>query len=313
MAELTFPWLRPLWKQWAMARTNQGLPHALGLAWEPQAGSEVLLDALVAWLLCLEQGNSACGHCKSCLLHQAGNHPDYVLIAPEDGKKIGIDRIRALQDKVWQRANQSGATVVVIQQAEMMTEAAANGLLKTLEEPPQDNYLILCPERFSRLIPTVRSRLTIYNMPRPSLNEIENWLRQYAGQTVTDPALLSEAQRKPLSVLEQLKGGTVEQEPLLPLLAGEAFKAPEKAPEQLAWIDQALESLVYAQRVALLNQEPSNDLDAKWHQCLRQNPAMAEKLSLWYARLLAIKEQVQGSGINGKIVLEQFVFSLLQE
>lgn len=313
MAELNFPWLRPLWQQWAKTKNQQGLPHGIGLAWEPHAGSEVLLDALVAWLLCLNTGNSACGTCKSCLLHNAGSHPDYIRIVPEDGKKIGIDRIRDLHDRVWQKSNQSGATVVVIQQAELMTEAAANALLKTLEEPPEDNYIIISPERFSRLLPTVRSRLTIYNLPRPSQAEIQEWLSFHSGKAVSDPQILSEAQLIPVSVLERLQSNEVIPEPLTPIIYGEAFISPEKPPEQFIWIDEALRSLVAGQRIAVMPNVGSEALspqESAWLQCFNDFPHTRSSVIDWYQDVLQIKSELQGSGINGKILLEQFAHKL---
>src|SRR5690554_98211 len=284
MAALDFPWLGTVWRQWLAAKQQQGLPHAIGLPWQPEAGSKELLDALVAWLMCQQPGNSACGTCKSCLLHKAGNHPDMLRVAPEEGKRIGVERIRELQDKVWQRSSQSGATVIVIEKAEQMTEAAANALLKTLEEPPTHNYLIICPERFSRLLPTVRSRLTVYPLPRPSLVETQKWLERHSGQNITDQALLTEAQMQPVAVLERLQSGTaVNNDLCLNVFRGVTPDIPDKSPEQLLWLDDFLRSLIRGTRTAMTPVSGEGE-DREWRELLNAFPHLASKLPVWYDR-----------------------------
>ncbi|RUO44057.1 hypothetical protein CWE15_02460 [Aliidiomarina taiwanensis] len=311
MAKLDYPWLASLWRQWLQAKQQQGLPHALGIPWQPHAGSEALLEALVAWLLCQQPASKACGQCKSCLLQQAGNHPDLLWVQPEEGKKIGVDRIRDLQNKVWQHASQGGATVIVIEKAEQMTEAAANALLKTLEEPPAHNYLIICPERFSRLLPTVRSRLTVYPLPKPSLTEVQDWLQRHTETRIDNADLLSEAQVQPVAVLKRIQSGQEQpEEDILAVFQGQLLELPDKAPEQLAWLDTFLLSLVRGMRAAQrleLNEQPPADA---WGQFLVQVPQVANLLPVWYDRALDIKRQLQGSGVNGKHLIQQLLSTM---
>ena len=66
---------------------------------------------------------------------QAHSHPDYHELSPIDGKDIGVDQVRDINEIVAQHAQQNGNKVVYVQGAERLTEAAANALLKTLEEP----------------------------------------------------------------------------------------------------------------------------------------------------------------------------------
>lgn len=311
MAKLDYPWLAKLWRQWVQAKQQQGLPHALGIPWQPSAGSEALLDALTAWLLCQQPTNKACGQCKSCLLQQAGNHPDLLRIQPEEGKKIGVDRIRELQNQVWQHASQGGATVIVIEKAEQMTEAAANALLKTLEEPPANNYLIICPERFSRLLPTVRSRLTVYPLPKPSIEEVQGWLQRHTQGTVTDADVLSEAQVHPLTVLNRLQAGHQgPEDEVLAVFQGQRIELPDKAPAQLDWLDALMLSLVRgmraAQRLQLSGQTPTD----AWGQVCTELPHVAKRLPVWYDRALEIKRQLQGSGVNGKHLIQQLLSTM---
>ncbi len=67
---------------------------------------------------------------------QAGTHPDYYALSPEKGKSaLGIDAVRDVNEKLYEHARLGGAKVVWISDAALLTDAAANALLKTLEEP----------------------------------------------------------------------------------------------------------------------------------------------------------------------------------
>lgn len=84
-------------------------------------------------------------------------HPDLYCLAPE-GLKIKIEAIRALKGKIFLHPLEAPAKVVVIDDAEAMTDAAANALLKILEEPPSDTYFFLIASKPLKLLPTIRSR-----------------------------------------------------------------------------------------------------------------------------------------------------------
>ena len=71
---------------------------------------------------------------------QAHSHPDYHELSPIDGKDIGVDQVRDINEIVAQHAQQNGNKLVYVQGAERLTEAAANALLKTLEEPRPNTY-----------------------------------------------------------------------------------------------------------------------------------------------------------------------------
>ena len=86
---------------------------------------------------------------------QAGTHPDYYPLSPEKGKSaLGIDAVRDVNDKLYERARLGGAKVVWISDAALLTDAAANALLKTLEEPPENTWFFLACEEPARLLTT---------------------------------------------------------------------------------------------------------------------------------------------------------------
>ncbi len=111
--------------------------HALLLQSLNGMGGEALIYALCRFLMCRQpEGHKSCGHCHSCQLMQAGTHPDYYALSPEKGKSaLGIDAVRDVNEKLYEHARLGGAKVVWISDAALLTDAAANALLKTLEEP----------------------------------------------------------------------------------------------------------------------------------------------------------------------------------
>ncbi len=99
-------------------------------------GDEALCYALSRYLLCQQpEGHKSCGHCRGCQLMQAGTHPDYYTLTPDKGKSsLGVDAVREVSEKLYEHSRLGGAKV---------TDAAANALLKTLEEPPEQTWFFL--------------------------------------------------------------------------------------------------------------------------------------------------------------------------
>lgn len=88
------------------------------------------------------------------------NHPDFMLIQPEDGKSIKIEQIRYLQEKIAEKPIVSDKKVYIINDCDSMTTEAQNCLLKTLEEPPEYAILILVLSNENQLLTTIKSRCT---------------------------------------------------------------------------------------------------------------------------------------------------------
>ena len=151
----------------------------------------------------------ACGECAGCRYAIAGQHPDFMrleqlVIDPEEGtleavETIGIDRVRALTEFVQLTSHRQRAKVAVIAPAERMNAAAANALLKTLEEPPPGTYLILVSDQPGRVPATILSRCRRLAAPRPAPAVARAWL---AAQGVAAPDLaLAQAAGAPMDAL----------------------------------------------------------------------------------------------------------------
>ncbi len=144
------------------------IPHAYLFRGPDGVGKKLTALLTAARLNCLGPvGSSGCGACTSCKKLLSGNHPDVVVISPENGT-IKIDRIRELCRSLSYPPYESEMRIVIIEDVHTMTLQAANSLLKTLEEPPERNLLILTAESSRELLPTIVSRcqtVTFYGLP----------------------------------------------------------------------------------------------------------------------------------------------------
>ncbi len=202
-----FPWQEQQWQQLQQRRQANRLPHALLLSGHAGLGKQVFASQLAAALLCDqpdEQGH-ACGQCKSCLLLQAGSHPDIHSVMPEEpGKAIKVDQIRALSDVMSRKSQLSGYRVCIVSPAEAMNVNASNALLKTLEEPGADAMIMLVSSEPGRLSATIRSRCQLISFLTPEPAVSEKWLKE---QGVNDniALLLGLANAAPLQAMSYVE------------------------------------------------------------------------------------------------------------
>ena len=111
------------------------------------------------------------------LASSMADNPDIVLIEALEGKRdIGVDQIRDLTSWAQQTAHGSAGRVVMMRQLERLNSAAANSLLKTLEEPPSGVRFLLTASRAGKLLPTLLSRCQRLNLPVPSRELAIEWL-----------------------------------------------------------------------------------------------------------------------------------------
>ncbi len=139
------------------------LAHAYLFLGPEGVGKGTTAKALAAALNCeavLPDGD-ACGACPSCIRLAARTHPDYLEIRPtSEGRQpqIKIDQIREFRRLTAYPPVAGGWRVALIAPAEAMNDAAANSLLKTLEEPPSQHLLVLTAGLEADLFPTIVSR-----------------------------------------------------------------------------------------------------------------------------------------------------------
>jgi len=206
------PWQQGAWQQLVAQQRSGRLAHAYLLQAKPGSGRRQFAEALARWLFC-EQAHtrdSACGQCRQCQLQRDSQHPDLLVVAPEAGSKaIKIDYIRQMGDFIQQTSHQSGTLkVVLLYPAEAMGVAAANSLLKNLEEPPGRSLFLLLTDIGSYLLPTLRSRCQPVTLGEADTEQALQWLAQHTSAEDGDlRQALAMAPGAPLLALQLLEQG----------------------------------------------------------------------------------------------------------
>ncbi len=210
------PWLLTPLSHIRQSFVKKNLPHALLVHASPGSGKRLLVEALVALLLCEEEdktdwGGLACGACNSCRQLRSGNHADYRLLIPtEERQIIRVGDTRNFVNWALLTANaRSGVKVGVIDSVEVMNTSAANSLLKTLEEPAPGTFIICIASWPGSLPATITSRCQLLPVPSGDAAAAEQWLSD-AG--VSDPAVaLQRANGAAVKALDEQSGASVEQ------------------------------------------------------------------------------------------------------
>ena len=157
---MKYPWLEPYLSVLTSSWGQQKLPQAIVLTGQQGVGKLTLALSLAEFVLCqnkLDQ-KQRCGRCRSCELVSAGNHTDLIQLGlQEKSKFIRVEQIRQLSEKL-NKTSLAGYQVAVIEPACQMNTAAANALLKTLEEPTGSVLIILVAHNWTSLPATILSR-----------------------------------------------------------------------------------------------------------------------------------------------------------
>ncbi|PVV09405.1 MAG: DNA polymerase III subunit delta' [gamma proteobacterium symbiont of Ctena orbiculata] len=200
------PWQDAQWRLLQQSLVQGRLPHALLLCGPPGLGKEQFVLGFAQSLLCAQRAHDglACGICRHCQLFKSGNHPDLQWLKPDVESKSGeitIEAIRSLTASASLTAHSGAYKVIAVQPAHRMNNAAANSLLKTLEEPTPHTVILLLTDQPGRLLPTIRSRCQKVQFLPPDRADAIPWLADKI--THEDPdLLLTLANGAPLRALQ---------------------------------------------------------------------------------------------------------------
>jgi DNA polymerase-3 subunit delta' len=218
------PWLKPQQALLRAAFAAGRLAHALLLHEARGAGGEVLAAWTAQLVLCTDS-NPPCGECAGCHRAALAQHPDLITLQPIDNsRQIRIEQVRELCADLTLTSHQGGYKVAIISPADALNRAAANALLKTLEEPTARTLLILVASQPSRLPATILSRCQRIYIRTPARSEAVAWLQSIRGPAEwgdaldalgdaplfaaeADPATVAEFARDTRRVLEETSAG----------------------------------------------------------------------------------------------------------
>lgn len=168
--------------------SRQAMTHAWLLTGPPGSGRSNAARAFAAALLCDRGG---CGQCSSCRTVVSGAHPDVTVVRTEQ-LSIGVAEVRQLVTRASMSPTVGEFQVVIIEDADRITDQGADALLKSLEEPPPRTVWLLCAPTADDVIVTVRSRTRQANLRTPVDADVARLLSERDG---IDPALAAHAAR----------------------------------------------------------------------------------------------------------------------
>ncbi|HET8666233.1 MAG TPA: DNA polymerase III subunit delta' [Nocardioides sp.] len=168
------------------AASGHGMSHAFLFTGPPGSGRSNAAIAFAAALQCDEQP-PGCGACHSCHTVLAGSHAD-VTVVRTDKLSIGVDEVRDLVRRSALAPVGHRWQVMIVEDADRLTDQAANALLKAIEEPTERTVWMLCAPTVEDLLPTVRSRCRLVTLTTPSAEDVAGFLVRTEG---VEPALAS--------------------------------------------------------------------------------------------------------------------------
>lgn len=188
------------------ALAHQRLGSAYLLGGPRGVGKVTLARAFAALALCQAPiDGDACGTCPHCVRIARGAHPDLQLLERDPDKRdIGVDAARGVTRWLALRPLMATRKVVIIDEAESLSLAAQNALLKTIEEPPGQTILLLAATTPSLLLPTIRSRCQLLRMDPLSPAQLQDVLSTHPIPPDQLPLLTARAEGSPGRALELL-------------------------------------------------------------------------------------------------------------
>ncbi|MGM0420580.1 MAG: DNA polymerase III subunit delta' [Bacillota bacterium] len=241
------------------------LSHAYLFLGPVGVGQKQLALTLAKTYFCKNKTEDCCDSCLNCQKINHDNHPDVDVIGLKEGKKqLGIDMIREMQRRLAYRPYEGGRRFFIIDNADQMTEEAANSLLKTLEEPPDYATLILIARDENKLLPTIISRCQKLRFSLLSDEILANYFKQNGIKTES------------LQILIQLAGGSLEKARNL-IEKGEILEMRQELLAFLVELDKK-------SRVEVL------EAAGRWAEWLEQDLPLFDLLIDWYRDIIVFED-----------------------
>lgn len=193
------PWLKDIGERLWLQHQSGKLPHAMILVGAPGIGKAAFANQFATALLCAKPSDTGepCGVCHDCHLSASEVHPNIFKVIPEKaGQAIKIDQVREANEFVQQSSFKGKTRIVIFNPANALNVNAANALLKTLEEPPEDAVILLVCDQLSALPATIRSRCQLHVFRVPYQTLVEKQRNALEGRADFYEAMLALIQKK---------------------------------------------------------------------------------------------------------------------
>lgn len=318
------PWLVPSLEQFEIARRAGTLGHAWLISGPAGIGKlnlALVLSRRLFGAADVPQELDAATALEAYAGRHApmDRHPDLHWLYPEEDKEtISVEQVRDVIEAFMLTAHRGGAKVAIVEPAEALTTAAANALLKTLEEPPQGSYLFLLSHQPGRLPATIRSRCQHLPLRPPTRASIAPWLG--APEDVVDRAerlvgaapldLAAALQDDTLSVFNKLESdlAAMSQDRLEPQALAQSWTKGDTA-WALSWLKYRLHAELRSRFAGSSGPtEVTVPGEATLHNAWRNLPART--LFEQYDRAEKLQNQL-GSGLNVELALQAMFNALV--
>ena len=161
----------------AAVRDEAAMTHAWLFTGPPGSGRSTAARAFAAALQCPQGG---CGECRECRTALDGSHADVKVVATE-GLSIKVEQARDLVQEAALRPSVGRWRVIIVEDADRLTERAADALLKALEEPTPRTVWMLCAPSIEDVIITIRSRSRHVRLRTPPVEAVAELLQRRDG------------------------------------------------------------------------------------------------------------------------------------
>lgn len=165
---------RPVIATLAAAADGRGMTHAWLFTGPPGSGRSNAAIAFAAAIQC-EGSPRGCGTCQQCRTVLASTHPDITIVRTEK-LSLGVDEVRELVRRSALSPVLRGKQILVVEDADRLTDQAANALLKAIEEPTDRTVWLLCAPTMEDLLPTIRSRCRSVTLTTPATQDVADFL-----------------------------------------------------------------------------------------------------------------------------------------
>lgn len=207
------PWHQTHWQQMTRLALQGQMSHAWLMIGPEGVGKRHFAQAFSAFILCENRNEYACGQCRSCQQLAAGHHPNAMHLQREVDEKTGktkrdisVEQVRDLNERLSLSSHYGQAKIAVIDPADAFNSNSVNALLKTIEEPPSNSYLLLISERPQALAATLRSRCQRLRFAIPPIADSLKWL----GADEKAAQALQQSHGAPLQARALLDSGELE-------------------------------------------------------------------------------------------------------
>ncbi|WP_243060138.1 DNA polymerase III subunit delta' [Nocardioides sp. SR21] len=151
---------------------GHGMSHAFLFTGPPGSGRS---NAAIAFAAALQCDRNGCGECQECRTALAGSHPDVEVVRTQK-LSIGVKEVRDLVRHSAMAPVGRGWQIMIVEDADRLTEQACNALLKAIEEPAARTVWMLCTPTVEDVLPTIRSRCRLVTLTTPTADDVADFL-----------------------------------------------------------------------------------------------------------------------------------------